>query len=140
MGRPAGAGGFAGNFVLSLADHAQNGFFGPAEWVGVVAGAWAVGSLVAVLAVDDNRPLLWCWPARRDGHPGRRRSARFFRARAVRSRRHDRRALGRTFSNGAPVFAPLLFADLALLACLGLWALVLAATMPHEDEAAQTKL
>ena len=26
-------GGFAGNFVLSLTDHAQNGFFNPLEWV-----------------------------------------------------------------------------------------------------------
>ena len=51
-------GGFVGNFVLTLADHAQNGFFRPSEWVGVVASAWAVSSLCAVLVVYDNRPLV----------------------------------------------------------------------------------
>ena len=38
-------GGFAGNFVLSLCDHAQNGFFAASEWIPVVAGATAVGFL-----------------------------------------------------------------------------------------------
>jgi hypothetical protein len=46
-------GGFAGNFVLSLADHAQNGFFVPAEWIGVFAGAFATsGLLLAALLID----------------------------------------------------------------------------------------
>ena len=52
------AGGFVGNFVLSLADHAQNGFFYPSEWIGVVAGAVAVGFLVAAVIVPDSRSLL----------------------------------------------------------------------------------
>src|SRR5262245_34822858 len=51
-------GGFVGNFALTLADHAQNGFFRPSEWIGVVASAWAVSTLCAVLVVYDNRPLL----------------------------------------------------------------------------------
>ncbi len=29
-------GGFVGNFIFSLADHAQNGFFHPTEWIAVV--------------------------------------------------------------------------------------------------------
>ncbi|MCA9516160.1 MAG: hypothetical protein KC635_14545, partial [Myxococcales bacterium] len=41
-------GGFVGNLVLSLADHAQNGFFNPLEWVPVVAAALCVGFLVVV--------------------------------------------------------------------------------------------
>src|SRR3954466_15169584 len=49
-------GGFVGNFVLSLADHAQNGFFRPEEWAGVVSAAAAVGVLTAVLTIPDNRP------------------------------------------------------------------------------------
>ena len=52
------AGGFVGNFVLSLADHAQNGFFYPSEWIGVVGGAVAVGFLVAVVVVPENASLL----------------------------------------------------------------------------------
>ena len=34
-------GGFVGNFVFSLTDHAQNGFFHPIEWVPVVSSALA---------------------------------------------------------------------------------------------------
>src|SRR6185436_2791788 len=39
-------GGFAGNFVFSLTDHAQNGFFNPIEWLPVVTSAFAIGFLV----------------------------------------------------------------------------------------------
>ena len=39
-------GGFGGNFVFSISDHAENGFFNPLEWVAVVASAIAVGFLV----------------------------------------------------------------------------------------------
>jgi hypothetical protein len=39
-------GGFAGNFVFSLTDHAQNGFFNPVEWLPVIASAFAIGFLV----------------------------------------------------------------------------------------------
>ena len=42
-------GGFAGNFVLSLADHTQNGFFNHLEWVPVVAAAAGVGFLLVVV-------------------------------------------------------------------------------------------
>src|SRR5262249_55214900 len=36
-------GGFVGNFIFSLADHAQNGFFHETEWLPVAASAFAVG-------------------------------------------------------------------------------------------------
>ncbi len=113
-------GGFVGNFVLSLADHAQNGFFQAAEWIPVVAGAFAVGSLVAVLAIDENRPFLWlCFGVM---------AAQVFVGLlgAFDHLRADLAGEGLVWENllyGAPVFAPLLFADLALLACLGLWAI-----------------
>ena len=42
-------GGFIGNFVMSLSDHAENGFFYPMEWVPVVASALAIGFLVVPL-------------------------------------------------------------------------------------------
>ena len=41
----AGCGWF-GNFILSVFDHAQNGFFNPIEWLPVFTSAIAVGSLV----------------------------------------------------------------------------------------------
>ena len=40
-------GGFFGNFLFSLTDHAQNGFFHWTEWIPVVSSAFAVGFLAA---------------------------------------------------------------------------------------------
>lgn len=48
-------GGFIGNFVFSLADHAANGFFYRLEWVPVVASALAVGFLVVPLTMRVSR-------------------------------------------------------------------------------------
>jgi hypothetical protein len=39
-------GGFVGNFVFSLTDHAQNGFFNVVEWAPVVSSAFAIGFLL----------------------------------------------------------------------------------------------
>ena len=64
------AGGFVGNFVLSLADHAQNGFFYPSEWIGVVAAA--VGLRVPGRPGRCSRePLAAGHESGLDGHPGR---------------------------------------------------------------------
>src|SRR5215208_2244064 len=43
-------GGFAGNFVFSLTDHAQNGFFNPLEWLPVLTSALAIGFLIVPFA------------------------------------------------------------------------------------------
>lgn len=48
-------GGFFGNFVLSLADHAENGFFYATEWVPVAASALAVGFLAVPLLMRVTR-------------------------------------------------------------------------------------
>lgn len=48
-------GGFIGNFVFSLSDHASNGFFNPLEWVPVVASAIAVGFLTVPLTMRVSR-------------------------------------------------------------------------------------
>jgi hypothetical protein len=116
-------GGFVGNFVLSLADHAQNGFFHTAEWVAVGSAAFAIGALVAAFLIHDNRPLLWLCAGVMlvqvaVGALGAYDHARGNLATPVGSLREK-------FLYGAPVFAPLLFADLAVLALLGLWALAL---------------
>ena len=42
-------GGFVGNFALSALDHAQNGFFHPAEWIAVGAAAFGVAFLAVAL-------------------------------------------------------------------------------------------
>jgi hypothetical protein len=52
-------GGFAGNFIFSLTDHASNGFFRPVEWVPVVSSAFAVSFLIVPFVVDVGRPYLW---------------------------------------------------------------------------------
>src|SRR5262249_12467697 len=114
-------GGFVGNFALTLADHAQNGFFRPSEWVGVVASAWAVSSLCAVLAVPDDRPLVALAGAVMAaqvvvGFLG-------FALHVAAVLRAPAASLWDRFLYGAPLFAPLLFVDLALLAALALWAL-----------------
>jgi hypothetical protein len=45
-------GGFAGNFVFSLTDHAQNGFFRAIEWLPVWSSAFAVGALTVPFVSD----------------------------------------------------------------------------------------
>ena len=51
-------GGFIGNFVFSLADHAANGFFFKLEWVPVVASALAVGFLAVPLLTRVSRGFI----------------------------------------------------------------------------------
>jgi hypothetical protein len=113
-------GGFVGNFVLTLSDHAQNGFFRPSEWIGVVASAWAVSSLCAVLAVDDDRPLLWLCFAIMSAQVLVGFLGAYLHVMAVVSAASG--SLRDRILYSAPLFAPLLFADLAALAALGLWA------------------
>ena len=116
-------GGFAGNFALSLADHAQNGFFHPEEWIAVAASAFAVSFLgVATFVRRPGRELVrWCAGVLGlqvfVGLLG------FWFHLAARFR--DEAAFGQDWRQevifGAPLFAPLLFVDIALLAALGLW-------------------
>jgi hypothetical protein len=126
-------GGFVGNFVLTLSDHAQNGFFRPSEWIGVVASAWAVSSLCAVLLVYDNRPLVVLALAVMAaqvlvGLLG-------FYLHVAADLRAPAASLWERFLFGAPLFAPLLLANLALLATLALWAVARAQGAPAEGVA-----
>ena len=112
-------GGFVGNFVLSLADHAQNGFFQPLEWVPVIAAAFAVGFLL--MAADGGaRPRflglcgLVLVVQALVGLLG-------FGLHLWADLHGPAQTLRQNFLYGAPIFAPLLFADLALLAAIGLW-------------------
>jgi hypothetical protein len=51
-------GGFAGNFVFSLTDHATNGFFRPVEWLPVASSAFAVSFLSVPFLVRVGRRFL----------------------------------------------------------------------------------
>jgi hypothetical protein len=131
-------GGFIGNFVLSLTDHAQNGFFRPEEWAGVVAAAAAVGFLATVLVVSDNRPLIllaaWVIAAQ----VGVALLGFYFHVRANLDQPAE--GLWARFLYGAPAFAPLLFADLALLALLSFWALIRPRHLPGNSHRATSSL
>lgn len=123
-------GGFVGNFVLSLVDHAQNGFFHAAEWVPVGVGAVVVGWLLI--------PVLWPVPRRYlrasvallmvalltgvvgfvlHVIPILQETAGTFRDRVI---------------YGPPLFAPLLFSDLSLLGGLAVWDLMEAGWLSSE--------
>lgn len=114
-------GGFAGNFVFSLTDHAMNGFFNPAEWAPVVSSAFAVGFLLAIFIVPVARPYLRLCGAVLLAQAIVGVLGFFFHAAA------DWRQPGATLFErviaGAPPLAPLLFPNLVVLAGIGLWAL-----------------
>ena len=113
-------GGFFGNFVLSMTDHAMNGFFHWTEWIPVAAAAFAVAFLLVLFAVPPT--------------------ARYFRACAIvlavqagvgvlgfvfhgmADWHGPSRSLFQNVVDGAPPFAPLLFPNLAVLGGIGLWA------------------
>jgi hypothetical protein len=112
-------GGFVGNFVFSLADHAGNGFFNPLEWVPVVASSFAVGFLVVPLIMRVSRQYinvcaiilileacvgLWGFLLHAEAN---------LRGPSVHA--FD------NFVHGAPAMAPLLFPNLVVLGILALW-------------------
>ena len=114
-------GGFVGNFIFSITDHAQNGFFRRIEWIPVVASAFAVGFLtVPLLRRTGFGYVLLCVPVLLL-------EALVGLAGFVFHLRADWLAEGgslfQRIVHGAPVFAPMLFPNLALLAGIGLWAL-----------------
>jgi hypothetical protein len=126
-------GGFVGNFIFSLTDHAQNGFFHWTEWIPVVSSAFAVGFLVApFLTLVRRRFLLLCALVlvvqAGVGVLG------FYLHTAANLHGTCPRWLD-NFIQGAPALAPLLFPNLVLLAGIGLW--VLGKQLPREDHLGQ---
>lgn len=114
-------GGFLGNFVFSLSDHAQNNFFSSLEWVPVVASAIAVGFLVVPLLLPVERSFIdlcaviliaeaaigiWGFALHAAGN-----------LRGPSLHPFD------NFIYGAPPLAPLLFPNLVLLGAIALWRL-----------------
>jgi|SRR5579862_319347 len=114
-------GGYFGNFVFSLADHAENGFFFPVEWVPVAASALAIGfltvplltrvsrlyiDLCATVLVLEGAIGLWGFVLHTMGN---------LEGPSVHA--FD------NFIYGAPPMAPLLFPNLMVLGIVGLWQL-----------------
>jgi hypothetical protein len=114
-------GGFAGNFGLSLLDHAQNDFYNPVEWVSVVAAAFGCSFYLVALLGRDPRMLRWCFGVclfeSVVGVVG-------FALHLLGDTHRPARSIVERFVFGAPAFAPLLFTNLALLAAVGLWAML----------------
>lgn len=113
------AGGFAGNFILSLADHAQNGFYNVFEWVPVISAAFATTFLTVIFFIQPVREYIRLtekvmWAQVAVGFAGF-----LFHLYAIITR-FQSDVLTR-FIYGAPLFAPMLFADIAMLGLLGLW-------------------
>jgi hypothetical protein len=111
--------GLFGNFILCLLDHARNGFWAPVEWVSVAAGAFGGVALVTEAAFSE----------------GRRSERRFVwgtlaamvavavlgtTLHLLADLRPQALSILERLRYGAPVFAPLLFGDLAALGALGL--------------------
>lgn len=114
-------GGFVGNFVFSLTDHASNGFFVRVEWVPVIASAVAVGFLLTPLVMEVSRRFLdlvagvllmeaavGVWG---------------FALHAARNLAGPSTHPLENFISGAPPLAPLLFPNLVALGGIALWRL-----------------
>jgi hypothetical protein len=119
-------GGFFGNFLFSLTDHAQNGFFHWTEWIPVVSSAFAVGFLTAPLVTAVGRRYLWLCGAVMLVQAAVGLLGFYFHAAADLHGPSPRMWDNILF--GAPLMAPLLFPNLVLLAGIGLW--VLRARLP----------
>ena len=122
-------GGFFGNFVLSLTDHASNGFFEKTEWIPVFSSAFATSFLLVPLLMNVTRRyldlcLLVMLAQALVGVLGF-----WFHLRA--NLVEPGVGLWERLVNGAPPMAPLLFPNLVGLALIGLWALT-----PHVPEGA----
>jgi hypothetical protein len=116
-----GLGGFAGNFVFSLTDHAQNAFFNPLEWVPVVSSAFAIGFLIVPLVIRVTARYLWVCVAILGvqacvGVLG-------FGLHVWADLRRPAPTFFERILNGTPPMAPLLFPNLVLLALIALWTL-----------------
>ena len=109
--------GFVGNVGLSLADHAQNGLFSMAEWIPVVSASYASAFLLIALYSKERGFLITClWVQLAQVLVG----LGGFCLHVSANLAHGHASLRDRIVYGAPIFAPLLFADLAALAAIGL--------------------
>jgi hypothetical protein len=121
-------GGFVGNFIFSLTDHAMNGFFNPVEWLAVVSSACATSFLLVPFLLPVKRPYLvlcgWVLAAQAlVGLVG-------FGFHVASIARQPAAGWLERVTGGAPPLAPLLFPNLVVL---GLIALYVLASRPEYD-------
>jgi hypothetical protein len=112
-------GGFVGNFIFSVSDHAQNGFFNHLEWVPVIASALAIGFLIVPLVTLVTRRYIELCLAimlleAAVGVWG-------FLLHAAGNLRGPSVHAFDNFIYGAPPFAPLLFPNLTIVGIIALW-------------------
>lgn len=114
-------GGFFGNFIFSLTDHAGNGFFRQVEWVPVVASAIAVGFFITPLIVRVSRRFLdlCALVLALEAFVG----VWGFILHAASNLRGPSIHAFVNFINGAPPLAPLLFPNLAVLGLISVFRL-----------------
>ncbi len=116
-----GLGGIVGNFIFSLTDHAQNGFYHWTEWIPVASSALAVGFLTTIFLTPVTRRFVALCAVVLViqvfvGLLGF----------ALHTQANLRGPSVTAFDNfvfGAPALAPMLFPNLSLLCGLGLWVL-----------------
>jgi hypothetical protein len=116
-----GLGGVVGNFIFSLTDHAQNGFFYKTEWIPVWSSALTVGFLATIFITPVTRRFLALCAIILAIQVA---VGLFGFALHTRANLHG--PSPDPFDNfvfGAPALAPMLFPNLALLCGLGLWVL-----------------
>jgi hypothetical protein len=114
-------GGFIGNFVFSLADHAENGFFFRAEWVPVAASAAAIGFLFVPLLMRVSRTFIDVSAAVLVVEAGI--GLWGFSLHTMGNLQGPSIHAFDNFIYGAPPMAPLLFPNLMVLGIIGLWQL-----------------
>ena len=112
-------GGFLGNFVLSLTDHATNGFFRTSEWIPVISSAFAVAFLLVAILMKIGRRFLRLCAAVLVLQAGV--GVLGFVLHVVANLAGPSTRPLENLVNGAPPLAPLLFPNLALLGLIGLW-------------------
>jgi len=114
-------GGFFGNFVFSLTDHAQNGFYHWTEWIPVITSAFAVGFLTVPFLTPVTQRFVWV-SAGLLGVQAAVGVLGFF-LHMSGNLAGVSPTLWENIVFGAPPLAPLLFPNLVLLAFIGLWVL-----------------
>jgi hypothetical protein len=124
-------GGLFGNFVLSLADHSDNAFFNPVEWVAVITSAFTFSAVLVVFLMRIGRGYLkFCAVVLGiDAAVG----VTGFILHNIANLEGPSTFLRNIRYNTPPV-APLLFPVLAVLALIALW--VLAPFLTHDKRAA----
>ena len=114
-------GGFIGNFVFSLSDHAGNGFFNLLEWIPVIASAVAIGFLTVPLIRKVSRQFVHLTAVVLLFEAGV--GVWGFLLHALANLRGPSIYAFDNFVYGAPPLAPLLFPNLVALGLVGLWRL-----------------